>query len=435
MRIPIAVAVMSALLIGARAAAAQAPASDRAELDAVYARVEPLYEDLHRNPELAFHETRTAATLAARMKALGYDVTTGVGGTGIVAVMKNGAGPTAMLRTELDALPIEEKTGLPFASKATTKNDAGDVVPVAHMCGHDLHMTAWAATAELMAKHRERWHGTLLLVGQPAEETIAGARAMLDAGLFTRFGKPDFVLGLHDEQSLSAGTIGYHAGFFRAASTSIDLTVYGRGGHGAYPQATVDPIVLAARIIVGLQTLVSRENDPLQPAVVSVGSIHGGTVWNIIPEQVKLQLTVRSLEPEVHRKLIAGIEREARGEASAANAPKPPALEIRAGTDAVYNDPELTNRAAATARAVLGDARVVEMPVQMGGEDFSQFQRAGARVVLLHVGAVDADKLEESRRTGVPVPGVHTPQWAPVLEPTLKAAVATEVAILDDWLH
>jgi amidohydrolase len=406
-----------------------------AQVDAIYPDIEKLYMDLHRNPELAFHEQRTAATLAARVQALGYEVTSGVGGTGVVAILRNGPGPVVMLRTELDALPIEEKTGLPFASTMKTKNDAGEVVPVAHMCGHDLHMSAWVGTAELMAKNREHWHGTLMLVGQPAEEIVAGATAMLRDGLFTRFPKPDYALGVHDEHALPAGVIGFHAGYFRANSTGLEMTVYGKGGHGAFPQSAIDPVVLAARIVLGLQTIVSRENNPVDPAVVTIGSIHGGSASNIIPDQVKLQITVRSLDPAVHKRLLAAIERQARGEALAANAPKEPLIKTRSNTDAVFNDPELTRRMVAAARAALGADRVVEMPAQMGGEDFSQFGMAGVRAVLLHVGAVDAAKLEASRKSGVPVPAVHSPLWAPEHEPTIKAAITAETAILIDLLN
>jgi hippurate hydrolase len=413
---------------------AQPAAPAASEVDALYPAVEQLYIDLHSHPELAFHERRTASTLAQRLEALGYAVTTGVGGTGIVAVLKNGAGPTVMLRTELDALPMQENTGLPFASTATATNDAGETVPVAHMCGHDLHMAAWAGTAELMAKHRDGWHGTLLLVGQPAEEIVAGANAMLRDGLFTRFPKPDFALGLHDEPSLPAGVIGFRDGYFRAASTSLDITVYGKGGHGAYPQTTIDPVVLAARIVLGLQTIVARENDPLEPAVVTVGSIHGGSAWNIIPNEVKLQLTVRSFKPEVQQQLLDAIARQAKAESVAVRAPREPLIEIRSSTDPVYNDPAPTARAVAAPRTALGDDTVVEMPAQMGGEDFSQFGRAGVQAVLLHVGAVDADKLAESRRTGVPLPGVHSPLWAPLPEPTIKAAIRAETAILVDFM-
>jgi hippurate hydrolase len=302
------------------------------------------------------------------------------------------------------------------------------------MCGHDLHMSAWVGTAELMAKHRERWHGTLMLVGQPAEEIVAGATAMLRDGLFTRFPKPDYALGMHDEHALPAGVIGFHPGYFRANSTGLDMTVYGKGGHGAFPQSAIDPVVIAARIVLGLQTIVSRENNPVDPAVITVGSIHGGSASNIIPDQVKLQITVRSLDPAVHKRLLAAIARQAKGEALAANAPKEPLIETRSNTDAVYNDPELTERMVAAARAALGADQVVEMPAQMGGEDFSQFGLAGVRAVLLHVGAVDAAKLEASRKSGVPLPGVHSPLWAPERAPTIKAAISAETAILMDLL-
>ncbi len=429
--------LIAALLFTSSASAQTSRAVDEVgarQVDAIYPQIEKLYMDLHRNPELAFQEQRTATTLAARVKALGYEVTTGVGGTGIVAIMKNGPGPVVMLRTELDALPIEEKTGLPFASTVKTKNDAGEVVPVSHMCGHDLHMAAWVGTAELMVRNRERWHGTLMLVGQPAEEIVAGATAMLRDALFTRFPKPDFALGMHVEHTLPAGVIGFHSGYFRANSTALDMTVYGKGGHGAFPQSAIDPVVIAARIVLGLQTIVSRENNPLDPAVITVGSIHGGSASNIIPDHVKLQITVRSLDPAVHKRLLAAIERQSKGEALAANAPKEPLIETRSSTDAVYNDPELTLRMVAAARAALGVAQVVEMPAQMGGEDFSQFGLAGVRSVLLHVGAVEAGKLEASRKSGSPVPAVHSPLWAPEREPTIKAAIRAETAILMELL-
>jgi hippurate hydrolase len=404
------------------------------QVNGIYPEVEKLYVDLHRNPELAFHEQRTAAQLADRAKALGYDVTTGVGGTGIVAILKNGPGPTVMLRTELDALPMEEKTGLPFASTVKTKNAAGETVSVAHACGHDLHMSAWVGTAELMAQNRQYWHGTLMLVGQPAEEIVSGAAAMLKDGLFTRFPKPNYALSLHDEPTLPAGVIGYHPGFFRASADTVEITIFGRGGHGAAPQTTVDPIVIAARTILGLQTIVSRENNPLDPAVITVGSIHGGTVANIIPEQVKLFLTVRTFNPEARKRMLAAIEREAKGEAIAANAPKEPLVEVKGGTDAVNNDPELTREMVDVLRKTLGPKNVVEMPAQMGSEDFSQYGLAGVRAVLLHIGAVDPAKLEAARQSGVPVPGLHSPQWAPEREPTLKAAITAETAILLDLL-
>jgi amidohydrolase len=425
------------LLITAAAAAQTpqpAPPVSAEQMAAIYPGVESLYIDLHKSPELAFHEQQTAAKLAERVKALGYEVTTGVGGTGIVAIMKNGPGPTVMMRTELDALPVQEKTGLPFASTVTTKNPAGETVPVMHACGHDLHMSAWYGTAELMAKNKDKWHGTLMMVGQPAEEVVQGAAAMLKDGLFTRFPKPNYALSLHDEATLPAGTIGYHLGYFRASADTVEVTIFGRGGHGAAPHVTVDPIVIASRFVLGLQTIVSRENNPMDPAVITVGSFHGGTGANIIPDQVKLQLTVRTFSPQARKRMLAAIEREAKGEAMAANAPKEPLVEIKAGTDAVFNDPKTTERMVATLRKALGPDKVVEMPAKMTSEDFSQYGLAGVQAVLLHVGAVDAAKLAESNQSGKPLPGTHSPLWAPVFRPTVNAAITAETAVLMDLL-
>ena len=409
------------------------PASS--EVDAIYPDIEALYIDLHRNPELAFQEVETAAKLAARVKALGYEVTTGVGRTGIVAVMKNGTGPTVMLRTELDALPVEEKTGLPFASKVVIKNSSGQSTPVMHACGHDIHMSAWAGAARLMAEHKDRWHGTLLLVGQPAEEGGAGgALAMLKDGLFTRFPRPDFALSLHDDDTMPAGTIGYHPGPFRAMSDGVTIVVHGRGGHAAMPMNTVDPVVLAARIVIGLQTIVSRENNPVDPVVITVGSIHGGTQANVIPDEVRLQLSVRTYTPEVRRKTLAAIRRIARGEAISAGAPREPEV-ITPGENAteavVYNDPALTARLAAALKAGLGDKTVVEMPAKMTSEDFAQYWVTGkVPSALLHIGAVNAAKFAEIQKTGIPGPAPHSPEWAPDREPTLKAAIRAEVTEL-----
>lgn len=405
------------------------------DIDALYSDLSALYEDLHRNPELAFQETRTSALLATRLRTLGYEVTTGVGRTGVVALLRNGSGPTAMLRTELDALPVQEKTGVAFASSSTAKNPAGQVVPVMHACGHDLHMAAWIGTATWMAQHRQAWKGTLMLVGQPAEETVSGAAAMLTDGLFTRFPKPDFALGLHDDDTLPAGTVGYRPGFFRASMMAPILTLFGRGGHGAVPQNTVDPVVIAARTVMSLQTIVARETNPLEPLVVTVGSIHGGTQGNIIPDQVRMELSVRTFSEDVRRRALASIERIARAEAAAAGAPREPLLEFaNAGIGPVYNDPALTGRLATALEAVMGAERVVEMPAKMTSEDFSEYGRAGVPAVLLHIGAVNPAKLAESKRTGTPVPAPHSPEWLPDLEPTLKGAVRAEVGALLELL-
>lgn len=405
--------------------------SPRADVATMSRDLEPLYRDLHQHPELGFEETRTAALLADRLKALGFDVTTGVGKTGIVALLKNGAGPTAMLRTELDALPVAEKTGASFASTAMSRNASGQSVPVMHACGHDLHMTAWAGTAAWMAAHRDRWRGTLMLVGQPAEEGGGGATAMLRDGLFTRFPKPDFVIGLHDDDTLPSGTIGYHAGYFRAQSISPTITLYGRGGHGAMPYNTVDPVVMAARTVLALQTIVSRENNPMDPVVVTIGSIHGGTQGNVIPDEVTLQLSVRTFTDEVRARVLRAIERIATAEATAAGAPRKPAITMpSSSTNAVYNDPALTARLATALKTAMGAERVVEMPAKMTSEDFSEYGLAGVPAVLLHVGAVNAEKLAEAKRTGIPVPAPHSPEWLPDLQPTLTGAIEGEVAAL-----
>jgi hippurate hydrolase len=350
--------------------------------------------------------------------------------------MRNGAGPTVMLRTELDALPVEEKTGLPFASSVVAKNAAGQLVPVMHACGHDLHMAAWAGTARLMAEHRNRWRGTLVLVGQPAEEGSLGAVAMLKDGLFTKFPRPDFALALHDDDTMPAGTIGYHPGYFRSMSDSVTITVYGRGGHAAMPHNTIDPIVLASRIVLSLQTIVARENNPIDPVVITIGSIHGGTQANIIPDEVRLQLSVRTYTPAVRTRTLAAIRRIARGEAIAAGAPKEPQVDAPANAGVpVYNDPALTLRLAGALKKGLGEQNVIEMPQKMTSEDFAQYGLAGVPATLLHIGAVDPAKLAAARETGIPVPAPHSPEWAPAYEPTLKAAVRAEVTALLELLR
>ncbi len=439
MKYPAAViAVVLAFAVnGAGQTAAVTPT--QAEVDAIYPDIETFYIDLHRNPELAFQEVRTAGKLAAFTKALGYDVTTGVGKTGIVAVLKNGPGPTVMLRTELDALPVEEKTGLPFASTVIGKTATGQTTPVMHACGHDIHMSAWAGTARWMAEHKDRWHGTLMLIGQPAEESgSGGATAMMKDGLFTRFPRPDFALSLHDDDTMPAGTIGYHPGPFRSMSDAVTIVVHGRGGHAAMPMNTVDPIVLAARIVLALQTIVSRENNPTDPVVITVGSIHGGTTGNVIPDEVRLQLSVRTYTPEVRHKTLAAIRRIAKGEAMAAGTPREPEVITRgdeAGEPIVFNDPALVARLAVALKAGLGD-KVVPMPVKMTSEDFGQYWIIGhVPSALLHIGAVNAEKFAEIQKTGIPGPAPHSPEWAPDREPTLKGAIRAEVTELTELFN
>ena len=413
--------------------AVQSPASTAA-VEAVLPQIETLYIDLHQHPELSFHEQRTAATLAEGLRKLGFDVTTGVGKLGVVGVLKNGAGPTVMLRTELDALPVKEQTGLAYASQVTTHNDAGVEVPVMHACGHDVHMSAWMGTATLLSRARGQWKGTLVLIGQPAEESVGGAIAMLKDGLFTRFPKPDYVIAFHDDSDLPAGMVGYTPGYSHANVDSVDITIYGKGGHGAMPQTTIDPVVIAARTVLSLQTIVSRELDPRDPAVVTVGSIHGGTRHNIIPDQVHLQLTVRSYKPETRKHLLASIQRIAKAESEAGGAPKPPLVEFSDSSDSVYNDPKLTERVAAVLRRRLGDDKVVEMPPKMVAEDFSEYGKAGVPAMMFFVGAVNPAKYQAAKASGERLPSLHSSLFAPDVKPTLETAMEAETAVMLDLL-
>ena len=405
-----------------------------AEVDAIYSQSEALYIDLHRHPELSLHEQQTAAKLAAGLRGLGYAVTSGVGRTGVVGVLKNGDGPVVMLRTELDALPVEEKTGLPYASTVRTKDDNGVNVGVMHACGHDIHMASWMGTARIMASARTRWRGTLMLIGQPAEEDGDGAKAMLADGLFTRFPRPDYAVAIHDDARYPAGIIGYHAGPLLANVNSVKITIFGRGGHGARPESTVDPIVIAARTVLALQTIVSRETSPFDPAVITVGSIHGGTRPNIIPGEVNLELTVRSLSEEVRQHLLSAIQRIAKAEAAAAGAPREPLVEVSEGGYALVNDPATTQRVAAALVRELGPQQVRDTPPEMVSEDFSEFQRAGVPTLMLRVGAVEPSKYDAAMKTGAALPSLHSALFIPDREPTIKAAVAAEVIMLRELM-
>jgi hippurate hydrolase len=403
-------------------------------VDAVYAQSEALYLDLHRHPELSLHEQQTAAKLAAVLRALGYEVSEGVGHTGVVGVLKNGAGPVVMLRTELDALPVEEKTGLSYASTVRTMDDHGNEVAVMHACGHDAHMAAWAATARIMAGARSRWRGTLVLIGQPAEEDGEGAAAMLADGLFTRFPRPDYALAVHDDPRYPAGLIGYHAGAVMSNVDSLVIILYGRGGHGARPETTVDPIVLAARTVLALQTIVSRETSPFDPSVITVGSIHGGTRANIIPDQVKLEVTVRSLSADNRQHLLSAIDRVVKGEALAAGAPREPLIEASEPNFALINDPQLTQRVAEALLRELGPEQVKEVSPEMASEDFSAYQRAGVPTLMLRIGATNQATYDADLKSGVAPPSLHSPLFAPDREPTIKAAAAAEVIALRELM-
>ncbi len=398
-----------------------------------------LYRHLHTHPELSFHEKSTAERMMKELRAVGFTVTGNVGGHGIVGVLRNGKGPTIMLRTDLDALPVVEQTGLAYASTVKVKDDDGNEVGAMHACGHDIHMTVFVGTARTMARNRNRWSGTLVMVGQPAEEKGAGAREMLADGLFKRFPRPDKAVALHCAAALPAGHIGVTEGFALANVDSVDVVVHGVGGHGAYPHTTKDPVVVAAEIIVALQTLVSREISPLEPAVVTVGSIHGGTKHNIISNKVKMQLTCRSYTDEVRAKIIAGIKRIARGVAVAMGLPEdmmPEVTVLQEFTPATYNDPALTKQVARVCRSVVGESKVTAKKPVMGGEDFSRYGRVSPRIpiCMYWLGVVDPAVWKKSQDEGTTLPSLHSPFFKPLPEPTIRAGVKCMSAIALDLL-
>jgi amidohydrolase len=396
-----------------------------------------IYRDLHANPELSFQETRTAASLATRMRGLGFDVTEGVGETGVVAVLENGPGPVVMIRADMDALPLEEKTGLPFASKARATTRDGIDSYVMHACGHDTHMTAWVGAAQALIDLRDRWSGTLVMILQPAEEIGLGAKAMLEDGLFSRFPKPNYILAFHDSAELPAGTIGYTPGWTLANVDSVDLIVRGQGGHAAYPHKTKDPVVIAARIVTSLQTLVSRECDPQDAAVVTVGSFVAGAKHNVIPDEARLLITVRSYTDQTRAALLAGIERIAWGEAMAAGVPEDrmPIMTVEEDyTPATFNTPQFSDHVAGVLAAHFGADRIRQVPSVMGGEDFGQYHRADRSIesLIFWVGGVDPEKVEQAARGEIKLPSLHSPFWAPDPVAVIgTAAKALTVAALD----
>jgi len=400
-------------------------------------RLLELYKHLHTHPELSFQEEKTSARVAEALRSAGYEVTTGVGRYGVVGVLRNKSGPTVLIRTDMDALPVKEQTGLPYASTVTARDPQGNEVPVMHACGHDMNMTCVLGAASVLAQMKDQWHGTLIVIGQPAEERGGGARAMLADGLFTRFPRPDFCLALHDDAELPTGAIGYTPGYALANVDSVDITIHGVGGHGAYPHKTKDPVVLAAQIVLALQTIVSREVPPGEPAVVTVGSIHGGSKHNIIPDEVRLQLTVRSYTDEVRQQTIEAIKRIVRGQALAAGIPEDHLPEVKLEDDftaATYNDPELSEKLAGVFKGLFGDSNVIKKKPTMGGEDFGEYGRTEAKIpiFMFFVGGVDPEVLKNSQRTGKPLPSLHSPLWAPLPEPTIKTGVtAMSAAVLD----
>ena len=435
--------VLLSILVPTLAVAQQTPQS---LADAELPSLLGIYKDIHTHPELSGYEERTAALVAKELRAAGCQVTEHLGryensklkGYGVVGVMKNGDGPTVLVRTDMDALPVEEDTGLPYASKVVAKNDEGKDVHVMHACGHDVHIAAFIGTVRALAKLKDQWHGTIVFVGQPAEETGNGARALLKDGLYEKFGKPNFALGFHDKADLETGRIGVTEGYTTANVESVDVTVRGVGGHGAYPHKTKDPIVLAAEMINDWQTIASRESNPLDPIVVTVGSIHGGTKRNIIPDEVKMQLTVRTYKPETRERVLAAIDRIAKGCATAAGVPPERAPIVTISKDefcpATYNNPELTKRLITVWKSSLGDENVKIVDAVMGGDDFSEYTLPDHSIpaVNFHFGAVEPAKIAEYKQKGKELPTLHSSKFAPVPEPTIRTGV---VAMTDAVLE
>ncbi len=420
------------VLLGTLAAAQN---SNSGEVQNAYPDAHALYLDLHEHPELSGHETQTAAKLAEHLRRAGYEVSEHVGGTGIVALMKNGAGPTVMLRTELDALPVEEKTGLPYASKVRAKDDAGHDVAVMHACGHDVHMASLLGTAEIMAKTKNTWHGTLILVGQPAEETISGAKGMIEDGFLTRFPKPDVGVALHVGNTLEAGKVGVVPGIYDTNADSLRITIYGKGGHGSAPHSAIDPIVIAARTILALQTISSREVKPGEFVVVTVGYIRAGNKNNIIPDEAELGLTVRTYKPEIRKQVLAAIARITKAEAAAAGAPREPSIDHYEATNSVYNNPALAERLKTTLETALGKDHVVLDEPHTASEDYSMFVEHGIPSFYFDLGGADPQKLADAKAAGTTLPSNHSSLFAPDLDPALHTGIAAEVAVLRNLLN
>jgi hippurate hydrolase len=386
-----------------------------------------LYTHLHTHPELSRHEVETSKRIAAELAKAGAQVTSGVGKLGVVGVLKNGEGPVVLVRTDMDALPVVEETGVPYASTVKTRDAAGREVGVMHACGHDIHMTSLIGTARWLADHRDRWSGTVVLIGQPAEEAVDGARAMLDDGLYTRFPKPDFALALHCRPDEPVGTMAYCSGPAMASSTSVTVTIRGKGGHGAWPHRTVDPIVLAALVVVDLQTIVSREVEPSEPAVVTVGSIHGGAKHNIIPDEVKLQLTLRSFSEPVRQQLVAGIKRRVTALAQAHQAPEP-SVEIEESTPPTINTPSLVERVVPALNQALGAANVKPAKPVMGAEDFALYNEGNVPICMLWLGTISRERLDAARAKGENMPPLHSSKYFPDPGPSIATGIRAMTA-------
>lgn len=422
-----------ALLAAGSAQAAGNVAANKAAVDAQLAKTYPhldaLYKDIHQNPELGMQETRTAAKLAAEMRALGFEVTEHVGGTGIVAIYKNGPGPLVLVRTELDALPMEEKTGLPYASHAVT-NWNGKPTPVDHSCGHDIHMASWVGTAQALVALKAKWHGTLMFIGQPAEETTLGARAMLADKLYERFGKPDMGFALHVGPG-PAGTVSYRGGVNSSSSDSLEILFKGKGGHGSMPSLTIDPVVQAAHFVVDVQTVISREKDANQFGVITIGALQAGSAGNIIPDQALIRGTIRSYDPAVRTKLLDGINRTANAVAEMAGAPKPD-IDIKVGGRAVINDQGLADRVGGVFKQAFGDKAELSPGPGPASEDYSEFIIAGVPSLFFGIGGYDPKRIEAAKAKGETLAGNHNPYFSPDPEPSIRTGVeAMTLAVLE----
>lgn len=399
-----------------------------------------LYEHLHAHPELSFLEKETSARMAAELQALGYQVSTNIGGYGVVGVLQNGPGPVVLVRADMDALPVLEETGLPYASTQKAIDITGEEVPVMHACGHDIHMTVWVGTARMMMEQKANWKGTLVFMGQPAEERSGGAKAMLADGLYTQFPTPDYCLALHTSADLPAGTVGLCPGYAMANVDMVDIKIFGQGGHGAAPHTTQDPVVLASRMILAMQTIVAREIDPLEPAVLTVGSIQGGTKGNIIPNEVDLRLTLRSYSDEVRNALIEKIKRICTGVAMSAGIPEekyPTVTVLDEYTPSLKNDVELGQSMQSVFGKLLGEDQVMTVSPKMVGEDFGRLGRTKEQIpiFLYWLGSVDPQIYQEAQASGKQLPSLHSASFKPLPEPTIKTGVLTMSAMLHHLLN
>jgi len=423
--------IVAGIVAGAWLLASSSAAAADARIDAWIADALPglvaSYESLHANPELSLEEKKTAESVARALEDAGYEVQTGIGGHGVVGVLENGEGPSLMIRGDMDALPVTEATGLAYASRVTSRRPDGSEVGVMHACGHDVHVTALVGTARLLAGLRDAWRGTLVILAQPAEELGKGARMMIEDGLFSRIPAPDHAIALHVDAGLAAGQVGWIPGWAAANVDSVDIEIHGRGGHGARPHQTVDPIVTAAHLVTALQTITSRRVNPADPAVVTVGSFHAGAKHNVIPDSAHLQLTVRSYSDEVRDLLLASIRQLAEDTCRAFQCPQPPDVRVKDEyTPAMYNDPALAEKAAGLFRELLGEDAVIEMVPAMGGEDFGRYHRAqGMPAFMFRLGSIAPARIEAARKGGEPLPSLHSSRYAPDPEPTLRTGIGT----------